>query len=540
MQLRPYQNEAVAAIRREWADGQGKTLLVLPTGCGKTIVFCSVIEEEAKVGNRGLVLAHREELLDQAADKLERVTGMQCAREKAADTADGSWYRVTVGSVQTLMRQDRLARFRPDHYDYIIVDEAHHALSESYQRIFEYFSAAKVLGVTATPDRGDKRNLGEFFGSIAYEYHLPQAIKDGYLCKILAQTIPLEIDISNVSTRAGDFRLEDIGGALAPYLDKIADELKSHAGDRKSVVFLPLISTSQAFARMLSARGMDVREVNGESQDRKETLEWFNKAGPGSVLCNSMLLTEGWDEPSADCIVCLRPTKIRSLYAQIVGRGTRLHPGKENLLLLDFLWHTDRLELCRPAHLVTDNQETARRVTQILAEEGNAAGMDLEMAAAAGESSMVAEREQALAKKLEEMKHKKRTLVDPLQFEYSIQSADLAGYEPSMPAEMAPPTQKQIDALEKFGIFPSEIECQGKASLLIDRLNKRRQEGLSPPRQIRFLESKGFQHVGTWKFEQAKKLVDRIACNSWRVPYDINPQSYAPPASGGEEWRGIA
>jgi len=347
----------------------------LPTGTGKTIVFASVAEEFVRRGKRVLILAHREELLQQAADKIEKTTGLCCAVEKAEDTAEDSWLRITVGSVQTLMREKRQARFEQDHYDVIIVDEAHHALSDSYRKIFEYFKDAAVLGVTATPDRGDMRNLGEFFNSLAYEYTLPQAIKDGFLCKIKAQTIPLDISLRGVGMQAGDFKSSDIGDALLPYLGAIAEEMAQHCRNRKSVVFLPLIATSQKLCEILKTKGFNAAEVNGDSKDRAEVLEDFHN-GKYNVLCNSMLLTEGWDEPAVDCIVCLRPTKVRSLYAQIVGRGTRLFPGKENLLLLDFLWNVEKHELCRPAHLICDNQELAAKVTEILAREENAEGCD--------------------------------------------------------------------------------------------------------------------------------------------------------------------
>lgn len=911
IELRPYQILAKEAIFSEWDKGINKTLLVLPTGTGKTIVFSKIIEDCVREGERVLVLAHRWELLEQAADKLEKTTGLGCVTEKAEETCVGSWFRVVVGSVQTLTRLKRLKQFSTDYFDTIIVDEAHHCISDSYQRVLKYFENSKVLGVTATADRSDMRNLGEYFESLSFEYTLPKAIKDGYLVPIKAQTIPLKLDLTSVGQQAGDFKLSDIGTALDPYLYQIADEMAKCCLDRKTVVFLPLIKTSQKFRDILESKGFSAAEVNGESKDRAQVLKDFDE-GKYNVLCNSMLLcldmqteiltdkgfvkcdemtlhhkvanwkmdgsvyfekpkeivkrpldltehitsinsrtfdirvtnthrmvvscgeggkqwkkisaqdlktgqqlpgfglaepfnlkvtqpvwpeikkqdiirtahylrktnqcddtessykeakfrkekhrklvytqpqdlslddcrfigfwiadgtktnlqsggieyvlcqspyysnivkwiddlierlgfdcikkernngikailwslprgtgsgqqeryglfriepyleksgtelfwglnekqfdalvegywygdgwhgmaesgmptsimmsdtnydwinllcsigpvrgwrcnmlsrpsknikhnhqwglrmvkgrnlhiscktpivqesyqhedvwcvrtsskniitrrngqvtvmgnTEGWDCPSVDCIVVLRPTKVRSLYSQMVGRGTRLCEDKDHLLLLDFLWHTERHELCHPAHLISGSEEVAKKMTENIEVAGCA--MDLEDAEVKATSDVVAEREEALAKQLKEMKHRKRKLVDPLQFEMSIQSEDLTNYSPSFGWEMGPPSEKQISTLEKLGIMPDTIDNAGKATKILERLDKRRTDGLTTPKQIRFLEQKGFNHVGVWQFENAKHLIDRIAGAGWRIPRDINPKTYIP------------
>lgn len=526
MELRPYQQDAMDAILEAWENGTHKTLLVLPTGCGKTIVFAKVTEECVRQGDRVLILAHRGELLEQAADKIAKATGLSCSTEKAEETCLGSWFRITVGSVQSMMRESRLSRFPDDYFDTIIIDEAHHCISDSYQRVLQHFPEAKVLGVTATPDRGDMKNLGQVFESLAYEYTLPRAIKEGYLSPIKAVTIPLRVDLTGVGVQSGDFKVGDLGNALDPYLEEIATEMEKYCWEKKTVVFLPLVKTSQKFQDILNAHGFQAAEVNGESQDRAEILKNFD-AGKYNVLCNSMLLTEGWDCPSVDCIVVLRPTKVRSLYCQMVGRGTRLFPGKDHLLLLDFLWHTERHELCHPAHLICESEEVARQMTTNL-EKNAGFPVDIEEAEQTASEDVVTRREEALAQKLAEMKRRKRKLVDPLQFEMSIQAEDLAGYVPAFGWEMAPPSEKQKRALEKLGILPDEIGNAGKASKLLDRLDKRRQENLTTPKQIRFLEGKGFQHVGTWSFDSARKLIDRIAGNGWRVPHTIDPYNYVP------------
>ena len=527
-ELRPYQQQARDRIHAEWDAGHTRTLLVLPTGTGKTIVFASVAADQVRAGDRVLILAHRGELLEQAADKLQRSTGLVSAVEKAESTCLDSWFRVVVGSVQTLQRTARLERFPQDYFGTIIIDEAHHAITDGYRRILDYFSGAKVLGVTATPDRGDMRNLGEVFDSLAFEYKLTDAIKEGYLCKIMAQTIPLQLDITSVTMSGGDYAVGDLGTALDPYLEQIAAEMARRCKSRKTVVFLPLIKTSQKFRDLLNTYGFRAAEVNGQSDDRRQVLADFD-AGKYNVLCNSMLLTEGWDCPSVDCVVVLRPTKVRSLYSQMVGRGTRLSPGKTDLLLLDFLWMTDKHELCRPADLVCEDRTVARQMTEHLAETG--CPEDIEEAAAQASEDVVAQREEALAKQLAEQRRKKAKLVDPLQYEMSIQAEDLSGYVPTFGWEAGPPSDKQTAALEKLGILPDAVESAGKAALLLDRLHKRRDEGLTTPKQIRCLEKYGFQHVGTWSFEAARHMIDRIAAQGWRgVPKGVNPRTYTPAA----------
>lgn len=528
MSLRPYQQEAYDSILEKWDQGADRLLLVLPTGCGKTIVFSKVVEACVRKGRKPLILAHRGELLDQAADKIRKSTGLGCAVEKADESCIGSWYPVVVGSVQSMMRDSRLKRFPESYFGAIVVDEAHHCISDSYQKVLQHFSRAKVLGVTATPDRGDMRSLGTYFEQIAYEYTLPEAIHEGFLCPIRAMTIPLRIDISNVGVSAGDFKVGEIGTALDPYLEQIATEMEKHCRNRKTVVFLPLIKTSQKFREILISHGFKAAEVNGNSEDRAEILADFDQ-GEYDVLCNSMLLTEGWDCPSVDCIIVLRPTKVRSLYSQMVGRGTRLNPGKDHLLLLDFLWMTERHDLCHPASLICEDDEIAQKMTENLAKNPETA-VDLETAEGKASEDVQRDREEALAKLLAEQKRKKSRLVDPLQFEMSIHDMDLVNYVPPFGSAMQPPTDMQKRTLEKLQINPEGVDSAGKAELFIDKIRQRQAENMATPRQIRQLENRGFNNVGKWSFEQARRLIDRIAGNGWRTPRDINPQTYVPPA----------
>lgn len=523
--LRPYQVNAITAVSSEFEKGHNHTLVVLPTGTGKTIVFAKVIEKDVLNGKRALILAHRSELLDQASDKLKMACGLDTSLEKAESTSVGSFAPVTVASVQTLCQEKRLTQFPHDYFDLIVVDEAHHSMSDSYQRILQYFDTAKVLGVTATPDRADQKNLGQFFDSKAFEYTLNQAVREGYLSPVKAQMIPLELDINNVGISNGDYAMGDIGNALEPYLNKIALEMLNYCKGRKTVVFLPLVKTSQKFCELLNLHGFRAAEVNGNSKDREEILNDFEN-GELDVLCNSMLLTEGWDCPCVDCIIVLRPTKVRSLYQQMVGRGMRLYPNKTELLLLDFLWMTERHDLCRPSALISKDDEIAKRIDKKMMDK--VSGIDLIDAEDEAENDVIKEREDALARELESMKRKKRQLVDPIQYALSIAAEDLANYQPTFAWECGPASQKQLEYLEKHGIFAEQIENAGMASLLIEKLKNRQLEGLATPKQIRFLEKYGFYHVGLWSFEDASKMITRISLNNWFLPRGIDPQQYQP------------
>lgn len=525
MELRPYQLEAIKAIQYEWNIGHDKTLLVLPTGTGKTVVFVKIVELETKDGGKALILAHRGELLDQAAAKLKMVSGLDSALEKAESSSVGSDLPVTVASVQTLSQEKRLLQFPRDYFKLIVVDEVHHSTSSTYQRILQHFNTALVLGVTATPDRADQKNLGQFFDSKAYEYTMAKAVKEGYLCPIKAQMIPLELDIHNVGMSNGDYAVGEVGSALEPYLNQIALEMVNYCKDRKTVVFLPLVKTSQKFCELLNVHGLRAAEVNGNSTDREKILKDFEN-GEYQVLCNSMLLTEGWDCPTVDCIVILRPTKVRSLYQQMVGRGMRLAPNKDDLLLLDFLWLTERHDLCKPSSLVSKDEEVAKRINKMIQDKES--GVDLMDAEEVACKDIIQEREDSLARELEAMRKKKRQLVDPIQYAFSIEAEDLADYEPTFGWECGPATERQLDYLEKHGIYAESITNAGMASLIIEKLKNRQNEGLSTPKQIRFLERYGFLHVGMWAFEAASKMITRISNNNWFLPREIDAASYQP------------
>ena len=509
MDLRPYQSAALDAIETGWKDYQ-RQLCVLPTGTGKTIAFAHLAAREASRGRRTMILAHRDELLIQAQDKIRVAVGMDTALEKADNVAYEGLFRkpITVASVQTLHSR-RLEKWDRDAVDLLVIDEAHHALSNSYRAVIGHFDKARVLGVTATPDRGDKQNLGNVFESIAYEYGIRDAIADGYLAPIAAQLIPVKIDLTKVRTVAGDYNAADLDESLLPYLDHVMGEVASHIDARQTLMFLPLVRTSQAAAAMLRARGITAEHVDGASKDRADILARY-AAGEFQVLCNSALLFEGYDCPNISCVIPLRPTQSRSLYSQMIGRGTRIAPGKTDLLVLDFLWQTTKHNLCQPASLFAKCEDEAR---SIMAEvEPGGAQIDLLEA----ESTAKEKREQALRKKLEDTQRKQKRVIDPVSFALSIDNMDLAEWEPEAAWHERDITPGQRSALTRFGIDMDMVTCRGHASAILDTVFARSKAGLCTPKQAALLGKYGYSpNVG---FDEAKSIIDEIAANGWRRP----------------------
>jgi superfamily II DNA or RNA helicase len=499
MRLRPYQKEAVDSVVASWREFD-RVLGIAPTGAGKTIIFASIAAERLPHGPV-LILAHREELIDQAIEKLHKAKGLCAAKEKAQERAsvDAS---VVVASVQTLARQKRLERFSTTHFRTIIVDEAHHALAESYQRILGHFHGPKVLGVTATPDRGDTRSLGQYFEDVSFEIGLVDLIKAGYLCRIKVQTVPVSIDISGVSVRAGDFSDDELGEALEPVLDQIAETILSYASTRKTLIFVPLVRIADRFAETLRGYGFAAEMISGACFDRADKLARFRN-GETQILVNAMLLTEGYDEPSVDCVICLRPTKIRSLYAQQIGRGTRTHPGKENLLLLDFLWLSRQRNLVKPADLIAHDENESLAIDSVLEEEEG----DLV-------DALATSRERALARQIltqRKLKGEVRDLLDIVDLCVAYKAPELESYVPTMGWHSKPISEKQADCLRRYRIDLSVVHDRGHASAIIDTIVKHSAAEPASFKQLKFLQSLGYQgELATLSKPTARRLIAQL------------------------------
>lgn len=341
--LRPYQEEAVAAVEQAIARGVTRPLVQLPTGTGKTIVFAELIR---RLGEPALVIAHRDELLQQAADKI-RMVNPQAWIGLVKAQADERDHPVVVASVQTLSRQARLDRM-PGDYRLVVIDEAHHATADSYRRVMARWPDTPIVGVTATPERSDG-GLDGVWQELVYSRDLQWAIRDGYLADLRALRVTLSgFNPHQLRVRGGDFLDGEAGRALsdagAPAYAVRA--YREHADGRKALVFTPTVQLAHEMAGAFDRGGVTAEAVDGSTpaDERRAIFRRF-AAGDTRVLANCGIATEGYDEPSVDCVILARPTMSRVLLAQMVGRGTRLHPGKQDCLVIDLAGATDRTGL---------------------------------------------------------------------------------------------------------------------------------------------------------------------------------------------------
>lgn len=339
MQLRSYQQEALDAMLEAESAGISRQLVVLPTGAGKTVLFAH-LPVVRKNSLPMLVLAHRAELLNQAKAKIESMNpDLSVALEKAQNKAGR--VDIVVASVQTLGRgnSSRIEGFEDTYFRSIIVDEAHHAAANSYQKILNYFKPDYVLGVTATPQRSDSVRLIDIFDEIVYYKSIEDLINEGWLCPLVGYRVKTETDISEVEVVNGDYKQEQLAAAIDnPGRNaSIVNAFMDLAAAKKTVVFAANIAHARNLAASFAAQTRaQVRIVLGETVDeeREQILKDF-KLGKVQVIINVGVLTEGFDEPGIEAIILARPTRSSLLYTQIVGRGTRLNDGKLNCMIID-------------------------------------------------------------------------------------------------------------------------------------------------------------------------------------------------------------
>ena len=514
MTMRPYQIEARDRVYEAWRDHRS-VLLVMATGTGKTYTAGEILRERAHDG-RILWLAHRSELLDQACQTLQSRIDLGCEVEKAEARANvhGGLFGgepVVVASVQTL-RGPRLRRWPRESFRTIVVDEAHHAAARGYREILSHFHDAKVLGLTATPDRGDGVGLGAVFDVVAYEYGIRKAIDDGYLVDIVQKSIVCaDLDLSDVKTVAGDLAQGELEKRLKldAVLHQIAGPLVREAGNRPTIVFTAGVGQAHALVDVMAGYAPVGRTVaidgSTPAELRAERLDAFRR-GDVQFLVNCAVLTEGFDAPETACVAMARPTKSRALYAQCVGRGTRLAPGKTDCLVLDFRGNAGRHRLVTPLDVLAGKPlpEDVEKRAKDLAESGMPSAEALEQA----------ERE-AIERERRAEERRRREAKIRAEVAYRAQQIDPFGVVCREEGPRA--TDAQIDYLRKLkvdlgGYKPSRRE----ASKLIDTIKQRRQKGLCTYAQAKLLAKHGLSP--DLSFDDARKAIDAIAANRWTTP----------------------
>lgn len=533
--FRPYQKDwcrDVTNAFEQGIDGQRFTKLIggAGTGAGKTIMCAGLIYAGKKRGRRALFLADRDELTDQARKKIHKATGIIADIEKAESRAElGS--DVTIGSVQTMQSQRRLDRFPPDAFDDIYVDECHLSVAPNWQRVLSHFDGhARVLGVTATISRGDKKALlktpktpGGYYEAVASNITLFDLIRLKALVPITVRTIGIEIDCRGAKS-AGDGDQEDVAEAVEPYWDAVIDAWLEHAQGRPTLVFHPSRASSKAFTARCQARGITSKHVDGDSPDRKQTLQAMED-GRIQILNNAQLLTTGYDCPRISCIINLRVTKVKGTYQQMIGRGTRLccpngcfeycecPEAKRDLLILDFLWQFAQLGVMRPADLLDVEDKKTRDKVQKALEAGEQ--LDIEEI----KEQVMGALEQAMIRAMKGAKKMGGMVYDARVAAAVCDIPALIEYEPAAAWEMEPPTEGQLEWLSKHGIDPDSIECRGHAHHVKEALIARYKGGKASVRQIARLAKAGYQGAAAFTFEQAQAAMEDLKRHNW-VPLD--------------------
>lgn len=517
--LREFQQDANDRVHASFTEYQ-RALGVAPTGSGKAVMSAALIQDLllqkaafACSTPRALLLVNREELLQQAVEKIHMVAGIYASIERGKDTAPDD-APVVVATIQSMI--GRLGRYPQDHFGLVIVDEAHLFATNQAKDVLDWFcrrelgGTAYLLGVTATPQTTGKRALSKIYDTIAYDIRLPDLVKRGMLSNIKVRTAPLHIDLRHVTRKGGDLDEEELDSAVRPYFKAAAEAMQEYGAERKWLCFLPLIKTSQAFAKILNESGIPAKHIDGASEDRKEILMEFRHDN-FQALCCSSLLTTGYDEPSITGIVNLRPTQSRILLTQILGRGTRIKPPgcpHDDLLVVDFLWQYELGKIISPATLVASHEEDEEEVARRLQ-----SGDQLDLLQVSRDVSD--ERHAQLAKKLAEQQKRKSKMVDLRQLIEMGAEADetflsVLDYEASMKWHSAKPTDKQLHALGRFGVAAEAIVDRGHAAQMLDFLFSRMKEGLATFKQINAINRMGGKADLNTTFAEASLQLGRL------------------------------
>jgi superfamily II DNA or RNA helicase len=536
---KPWCRAAVDAFRKPTPQGEGpftKVMGVAATGAGKTIMAAAIVDYALKYiprpgqterGNsRVLFLADTDELVSQAQEKILEYTGHPTDREKASDRAS-LMSRIVVGSMQTLQNPERRSRYPADHFSLVIVDEAHGSMADTWLATMNYFhqGGAKIFGITATPERGDDKDLWTWWEHKSAEIGLFDLIAKGRLAKIKVKTLPIDLDCRGVKANREGLDEEQLAHAIEPAFEAIIEAWERHGEGRKTLWFLPGVPASRRFSDMLIERGHAARHIDGSSPDRKQILEGYAR-NQFLHLSNANLLIKGYDQPDIACVVNLSPGKSRVAYQQKVGRGTRVAKGKDDLLLLDFLWQFDRLGIVRPADLVARTKSEAERIQRALeqaARQSDAGenesfdSLDIHDQRDLADNQLV----RSLIDQLVKNTKRQTRTYDASSAAALINAPELLNYEAESGWEKQPPTDRQKEILTAKGISIKTIKTRGLASKFLDALFSRQDQGLCTFKQAARLTSAGIEGADHMTFAEASTAMDRLikASNQPPSPY---------------------
>lgn len=547
MKLRDYQELAAEGVFREWEE-HTSALAVLPTGLGKTVLFAEIIRRMHECGARAMVLAHREELITQAADKIQRVTGLEAQIEMGEYHVQpyfGQMPPVVVSTVQTHCAggdgAGRMSKFDPQDFGLVVIDEAHHATSSTYRRCIDWYRqnpACKVLGVTATPDRADEAALGQVFEGVAYEYGVLEAIQNGWLVPIEQQMVTVgSLDFSGIRTTAGDLNQGDLAEVMETErnLQGIAAPTVEICGDRRAIIFATTVEQAERLAEILNRYKPDKAAWlcgKTDKEDRRNMLADF-KAGRLQFVVNVGVLTEGFDDAGVQVVVMARPTKSRALYAQMAGRGTRpaeevagllgdlptaqercrmiRESRKPSCLIVDFAGNAGRHKLCCSADILGGNidDEVVAEVSRRVKENGKPVDMTEELEKVKAEVEARKKREAATRAGLQARAQFLVTKIDPFN-EWDLSPVQERGWDRG---RRFSPKQSQV-LLERIGVDPGKIPY-GQGKQLLDEYFRRLQGGYASLKQATLLKKRGF--TMPLRHDMAGRMIGRMADRQgWR------------------------
>ena len=490
MKLYPHQIAALAAVKSSIKSGRKAGLIGMPTGTGKTVIFCTLGHD---LGWPMLILVHRDELVKQTIDTLKWT--WPAASTGVIKGPRDEWQErdAVVASVASL-HSSRLERMPRDRFGLVVVDEAHHAAADSWVRVLDHFDSRFILGCTATPDRFDGRSLADRFGDKPlFTYQLRNAIEDGQLARLIQYQIHTDANLDGVSYRMGDYA----EGALSLVVNTparnrvIVEAFQEHASSRRAIAFCVDVQHGRDLAKAFRDAGIRAECVTGATpiDERRQLLADF-AAGKIQVLTNCEVLIEGFDDPSINCILMARPTASRGLYTQSIGRGLRKFPNKTDCLVLDITDNAVKHKLVTVLDLLGAPQATDADGGDVL----EIVDDDIRRA----EQSRVIARTEVLRWRLEH--------VCPWP-----ELPTLRGYAPTAPWHDDAATPKQVEYINKFGLAIDRDLTKGECSWLIDRSLQYEAANPTPAtdKQEWFLRHHGAWRDGTSK-RDASKLIGEL------------------------------